>query len=317
MFRYCKLPLLRVLCAFVATSTASAQCERLPDGSWQCPRGEQVAQPTPMDVRVECPSARGSGTAVARLASGGTLIVTNHHVIRDQSRVTLHSGDGRRTIGQVAARDPANDLVAVAIDASWPIVNLGDDVTVGTPVQFRAYDAGLRFRKYFGNVHSEYQQAGSAGGYFATGASVAGNSGGGVYSRGQLVGVVWGNPNGGTAFIRIGPVRRLIEGVCRSHQRATPPSSRPSTPNRQSCDCDERWRQLESRLNTLTEQRPSPLQLPGMDWIKILGPALSLGGPIGVAIVAAGWLLRGRITRSERGRGGPRDNRFRERESGA
>ena len=274
-----------------------------------------------MDVRIECPTARGSGTAVARLDGGGTLVVSNHHVVRNQTNIALHAGDGKTTTGKLVAVDAANDLAAVAIDATWPVVNLGDEVTIGTPVQFRAFDAGLRFRKYFGTVRSEYQQAGSTGGFFATGASVPGNSGGGVYSRGRLVGVVWGNPNGGTAFVRIGPVRRLIERACgaRRVERNTIPEVQPSSsdegyspdfpvPIPRPCDCDERWRQLELRLESLNEHRPSPSS--NLDWLKIVAPAIGISGPIGVAIVVAGVLLRGRRMLNQRGTGGPRDDGF-------
>ncbi len=317
--------------ALLLMPSASAQCVRLPDGSWSCPQkpSAPIATPTAMDIRIECPTARGSGTAVARLASGGTVVVTNHHVIQGQRQIVLRSGDGRSAVGEVLHVDTANDLALVATAEEWPIVSLGDDVPIGSLVQFRAFDRGTHFRKYGGRIVSEYSPPGAANGYFATGPSVAGNSGGGVYSHGKLVGVIWGNPAAQTAFVRIGPIRRLlgrIRGVPgRNPQQlqrfpSAPPaprrSSRPALPasphpSRLPCDCEERWAALDRRLEqwkatierpTRPPQRPRPpIERPtpsgssgvvkGLSWGKIVAGALGVSGPIGLGIAIAGGLV--------------------------
>lgn len=326
MFRHLITPLLAAVYVVAVASTVAAQCTRLPDGSWSCPRAAPTTQPTAMDVRIECPAARGSGTAVARLASGGTLVVTNHHVVRDQPRIVVHSGHGQTATGRLAAIDAANDLAAVAIEATWPIVSLGDDVAIGTPVQFRAFDAGVRFRKYFGHIASEYSEPCGAGGWFATGQSVPGNSGGGVYRHGRLVGVVWGNPNGGTALVRIGPVQRLINRVVHRETVTDParnplPSNRPSdapVPGQEppvrcfpAGDCEERLQAIEQQLTELSPRQPvTPPPAMPLDWLQLAAAALGISGPIGAAIVAVGWLLG---SQRERGAGGPRDEDFRRR----
>lgn len=305
----------RVLLILITVAQlTSAQCIRLPDGSWSCPTAP-AAKPTAMDIRVECPTSRGSGTAVARLADGGTGIITNHHVVKGQSTVTLHAGDGQTAVGHVAVTDAANDLALVTIAERWPIVTLGDDVALGTPVQFRAFDQGLRFRKYYGRVVSEYTQAGAAAGYFASGASVEGNSGGGVYHQGKLVGVIWGNPAGQTALVRMGPVRQLLSRLPtrsplqRSSRPALPhPHASPHPP----CDCEERWAALDARLETFGDQQQPQQQIPSIDlpWDKLALGALGLSGPIGLGIAAAGALAGWLRKRSERGPGGPRDAPF-------
>ncbi len=249
--------------------------------------------------------------------------MTNYHVVRDQPSIVLHAGNGQTADGQLAEMDEASDLAAVAIDATWPVVNLGGAVSIGKPVQFRAFDAGMRFRKYFGHVASAYAQQGGAGGYFATGRSVPGNSGGGVYSQGKLVGVVWGSPAGGTAFVPIGPVRRLIDRACRRWTRQSSVPPRQSTPKSgdsgcqdsptpQPCDCHDRWDRLQQQIAQLQSRQPaSPPNVFAFDWLKLAAAALGFSGPIGVAIVAAGWLLG---ARRQRGVGGPRDDGFRRRE---
>ena len=348
----------------LACVTAAGQCQRQADGSWSCPSTQPARPtylapalppialppitppasrnlsrdlPTAMDVRVECPTARGSGTSIARRPEGGTLIVTNYHVIRNQARVVVYSGKGNRAIGRVAMVDRANDLALIAIDAHWPIVRLGNEVILGAMVQLRAFDRGVQFRKYAGRVVREYTEQGAAeAGYFATGASVAGNSGGGVYWQGKLVGVIWGNPQGQTAFVRIGPLRRMLDRLIRrlsgrhrlqqqeTQQQGTQPPSFPvpsAQPDR--CDCEERWAALQAQLDERLDARlplptlPLPTQLPptlppptsnppgeslqrlasGWSWGKLLATSLGVSGPIGLGIAVAGGLLGVRRSR--------------------
>lgn len=335
---------------FLIAITAS-QCVRAPDGDWSCPdvsaapfaqptqsagssaARRSLARPTAMDVRVECRTSRGSGTSVARLARNRTAIVTNHHVVAGQSRITLVAGDGQTATGTLLAVDKPNDLALIAVEAAWPVVALGDRVHAGLAVQFRAFDRGERFRKYYGNVTGEYRTRSNFQGWFATGQSVGGNSGGGVYSRGKLVGVIWGAPRGQTAFVPVDFVRRLIARVKSTSpvsivQRPSlvepPPRSNRDTPA-SGCDCDARFAQIEQRLQSQTPEGPairpgkSPsLVRPAISWGKLLAGALGISGPVGVGIALAGlfvsrkWRRQRDLGHSERGPGGPRNQRFRE-----
>jgi hypothetical protein len=321
-----------------------AECVRMPDGTWRCiptaPPSEPAAEPVATDVRVQCPTARGSATAVARSASGGTLVVTNHHVIRGQSSITLHSGTGATAAATVAALDEANDLALLEVASSWTFVTLGHEVPIGTHVQFRAFDAGTLFRKYYGQVTNTYQGQGTAG-YFATGTSRPGNSGGGVYSEGRLVGVVWGNPDGGTAFVPIEPVKRLIDRVKAKHIANKPPTTpleslpqlptpnfpTPNSTSPSTCDCDTRLARIEQQLTKLQKQNispsapatsppasvpPAPASSATLSLVTLVAGALGVSTPIGLAIVVAGALLRTKMRNRERGPGGPRDQTFHE-----
>ncbi|QDU54311.1 S1 family peptidase [Aeoliella mucimassa] len=368
MFRPISFSLLLCLVSLLTTDSTHSECIQLPNGTWQClptapvqPR-EPPAQPAAMDVQVECPTARGSGTAVALDHSGGTLVVTNHHVIVGQSQVVLHNGAGRTCTAEVAAIDEQNDLALLLVAERWPRAILGSETLIGTPVQFRAFDAGVTFRKYLGHVRSEYYSGDGGRGYFATGNSVPGNSGGGVYYNGQLVGVVWGNPDGGTAFVPVTCVRALIDRV---QNRAIPapafpknqplaprmdpgptdrsPATTPATdtpspvaPQRicESCDCDERWEQLQQQLDRLEQrQLPQPQQSPASElparelptreqpeertsllteipWLQIIAAGMGVTSPIGLAMVGLGWMLRLKRSHEVRGAGGPRDDDF-------
>lgn len=330
-------------CLLIAVATG--QCTRLPDGGWSCPEVPSVphAQPSPssiataMDVRVVCPTSRGSGTSVARLTNGGTAIVTNHHVVAGQGSIALRTGDGRTATGALLAVDRANDLALIGIADRWPIVTLGGTVQRGLAVQFRAFDRGEHFRKYFGNVVGQYQSQSptSAGGWFATGQSVGGNSGGGVYSRGKLVGVVWGAPQGQTAFVSVELVRKLIARVQGANSPATPPAvvvdsvdvPRPGPEKQARCDCDCEA-QLQSLQQQLRRQQPQPNPPPAvpprpavpsaLGWGKLIAAVLGVSGPVGVGIALAGLFVGRRVRgnriqpHDDRGAGGPREQRFRE-----
>jgi len=305
-----------------------------------------------MDIRVDCPTSRGSGTSVARLDGGGTAIVTNHHVIAGQASITLRAGDGRTATGTLLAVDQPNDLALVGVPTKWPVVKLGGNVQRGLAVQFRAFDRGEQFRKYYGNVVGEYRsQLSSAGGWFATGQSVGGNSGGGVYSRGKLVGVVWGAPQGQTAFVPVELVRRLIARVRAVSPSRSEPHIMPQTgpaagtddppqnslPNREGsnrlagCDCDARLQALQQELKQQREQQlqrqlpsgtnpaTSPTAVPSaLGWGKLIAAVLGVSGPVGIGIALAGLFVGRRVKsnrnppNNDRGAGGPREQRFRE-----
>lgn len=135
-------------------------------------------------------------------------------------------------------------------------------------------------------------------GFFATGRSVQGNSGGGVYARGRLVGVVWGNPQGGTAFIPIGPVRSLINRVIgRPDAIITPPS--PASPQ-----FPRKPTEPPPTTNpTPPENTDSVLPIGLLDKLtlgKILAGSLGLSTPVAIAAVAVGALFRRRLQKNRR-----------------
>lgn len=215
------------------------------------PQTQPGAQPVDSDIRIECESARGSGTGIARTANGGTYIVTNYHVIKGQNSITVHSGTNQTATATVADYDEGEDVAILVITESWGFVNLGDDVAVGTDVHFRAFDSGIRFRKYFGRVTANYSQQDGSPGCFASGNSVPGNSGGGVYCKGLFVGMIWGSPDGQTAFLPCSVIRRILDRLRGGNSTPMVPLPErenpcPSCPQG-SCDCDGKITKLISQ----------------------------------------------------------------------
>jgi hypothetical protein len=151
-----------------------------------------------------------------------------------------------------------------------------------------------------------------------------------------MVGVVWGNPDGGTAFVPIGPVKQLIERVTAKRIANKPPvapleslpafpSPQPLAPSPSLCDCNNRLARIEQQLTTLQKQYispsapaisppasvpPAPASSATLSLVTLVAGALGVSTPIGVAIVVAGTLLRMKLRNRERGPGGPRTPTF-------
>jgi serine protease DegQ len=66
------------------------------------------------DARAE--TARGVGSGVIYRSDG--IILTNHHVVADASRIDVGFADGSRIPGHVTATDPDTDLAVIRVDRS-------------------------------------------------------------------------------------------------------------------------------------------------------------------------------------------------------
>lgn len=151
------------------------------------------------DARLVCDlgggrSQCGSGTLIGH-SSRGTVAITNHHVIEGASAVFVINR-GHKYRGKVLTANKQHDVALVEIPGRLAHVEIGGDVPEGEMLHFRAFDCGVHFRTWWAHPSQTY--------------SVGGNSGGGVYHRGKLVGVIWGNRQDRIAFTPISRVRRMI-----------------------------------------------------------------------------------------------------------
>lgn len=72
------------------------------------------------------------------------IVVTNHHVVRNATRLTVTLNDGRKLSGRIVGRDPATDIAVVQIEGKdLPTLSLGDShhlrvgewvVAIGSPL---------------------------------------------------------------------------------------------------------------------------------------------------------------------------------------
>jgi putative serine protease PepD len=97
---------------------------------------------------IETSFSLGTAFAVRRSANGGTILVTNYHVVRDQWASGRHSvslKQGSRTItGTIATVRPHEDLASVEVVANLPLLSLTTKVPpVGSPVLVVGSPLGL------------------------------------------------------------------------------------------------------------------------------------------------------------------------------
>ncbi len=197
------LPLFSLSCAFAPTvkkispAVVSIQAER----SLQTDLGALIQDPLlkyffqdedhPSDV----PTVRALGSGVIVSLDG--YILTNYHVIRDTTELTIKLEDGREFIGKVVACDPPSDLGVVKIEGTkLPIAYLGDSEAL------EVGDVVLAIGNPFGVGQTVTQGIVSAlqrknlglnlyEGYIQTDAAInPGNSGGALVNlEGQLIGI--------------------------------------------------------------------------------------------------------------------------------
>ncbi len=205
----------------------------------------RLGEPTDVRIRVKVGSGyqSGSGTAFGHHQSG-TLILTNHHVIEGGSSVVVCIGQ-REILAKVLGSEPdPTDAAILWVPGEFDVVSVATDTPADAMAEFRAYDGGQHFRCWQGRILGFKYSS-----YVADTYSVGGNSGGGVYVNGQLVGVLWGNRDNQLAFTGVGPIRKLCGrlgiGIAAGVPQYTPPlvplpdreNPCPSCPQG-SCDCD-------------------------------------------------------------------------------
>jgi serine protease Do len=137
---------------------------------------------------------RGQGSGFIVSADG--LILTNAHVVRDATEVTVRLSDRREFSAKVLGADPATDIAVLKVDAAGlPTVNMGD------PGQLEVGDPVLAIGSPFGFEQTATQGIVSAKGrslpgdsyvpFIQTDAAVnPGNSGGPLFDgAGRVVGI--------------------------------------------------------------------------------------------------------------------------------
>ncbi|MEU4572763.1 S1C family serine protease [Nonomuraea sp. ATR24] len=153
-----------------------------------------AARVLPSVVSIELRRGGGSGFVV----DGRGHVLTNAHVVRGESEVTVVLGDGRRLAARVLGADDDEDLAVLRVDgaAGLPPATLGRSAALAVGEQVLAIGSplGLSGTVTAGIVSAldrEVRLGGSARTAVQTDASInPGNSGGPlVNARGEVVGV--------------------------------------------------------------------------------------------------------------------------------
>lgn len=95
------------------------------------------------DVEV---AGSGSGVAFKHAKDGGTYIITNDHVVKNAKSIKVTDANGTRHTAKLVGTDPETDIAVVRIDASLPLITVGNSehLRVGQTVYAIGSPFGLR-----------------------------------------------------------------------------------------------------------------------------------------------------------------------------
>ena len=176
-------------------------CEMLPGAPSDAP----ATQPTPTElttvqlvqqvqdgvVKIQTPDGSGSGFIVE---SNG-LVITNEHVVRGHTNVTVRLASGTSYAGTVLGYDQVADLASVKIAGGvFHALTLGDSdaVQVGQDVVALGYPLGSQSPVVTDGIVSVKVPINGVQNLQTTAAINPGNSGGPLFNRkGEVVGVNW------------------------------------------------------------------------------------------------------------------------------
>jgi hypothetical protein len=192
-----------------------------PDERVSAPAHRRSAARTDLDryrdatVGVRTPGGSGSGVVVWSDAAR-SVVLTAHHVIDREPSVAVR-GDGRTLPAAVLAADPAQDLAALLVAAPLPAAAVAEaDPADGTEVTLVGL-ASLWSRGAAGRPITLWAVEARTAAY----ESHSGDSGGGVFAAGRLVGIHCGRvgdaADGPTRayHVRVAPIRTLLARVLR------------------------------------------------------------------------------------------------------
>jgi S1-C subfamily serine protease len=194
-----------------------------------CPCSGKTAKATdPRDslVRVRKGGAQGSGTVV-HSGQGWSLVLTAAHVVDGPGALTVR-GNGTTYPAQVIDSDTAADLAAVLVPADLPAVKVSEtDPADGTEVLLIGMTSIVSRPKLSGRDTLSGREVLL---YGTEADSDSGDSGAGVFVKGELVGVHCGKVHSGPGAkgtphaTATGPVRKFLARVLGKGVTAAPKS---------------------------------------------------------------------------------------------
>jgi S1-C subfamily serine protease len=224
---------------------------------------EMVARAMPAVVLIETTTGRGSGFFVAR-----DTLITNVHVVQNDSYVTLRRMDGSTTNANVHLRAPGFDIAVLKVAQPSPsqaVIPMGSahSLRAGQEVIVIGSALGMLHNSVSRGVVSGLRKAGNATLVQTDAASNPGNSGGPMLDRnGAVIGITtmgYKNSEGLNFGVAIDHARDLMEGRERNLGRAgdlaqIDGASTGSETDRQQQQGEERFRSLVREMSTAAQR---------------------------------------------------------------
>lgn len=192
----------------------------------------------------------GSGTLIAVDSSCGFILTCAHLFDRSTAGIVVTFADGSRFAARLVGIDRAHDLAALAIRRPHlPPLTVSQEEPSGT-LAACGFGADGQFRRSHGAIVGQALAVGATHPCLTiAGAVRPGDSGGGVLNtRGQLVGVVWGQRDQRTYATCGRPVREFLARILGQHPRPAQSSPVPTAPQP---DWQAWSRDIESRIAAL------------------------------------------------------------------
>jgi len=244
---------------FVCASNAlRAQCSIDPvTGRQVCTSPDRGSAPA-IDSSAHCritvaDGSTGSGTLVACDQSGGWVLTCSHLFDGSTARIVVAFPSGERFAANLIDRDRPHDLAALAIRRPDVKPLAVSDQEPGGILAACGFGSNGQFRCIRGATIGQALAAGATHPSLMIGGAVRpGDSGGGVLNtRGQIVGVVWGQRDGLTYATCGRPLREFLARL-RGKQPTTSPQPQVPSP-----ELD--WRawsdEMESRIRALDAKK--------------------------------------------------------------
>lgn len=142
------------------------------------------------------------------------LILTNHHAIRGEGKVTVELADGETSPAKVVRSTDIQDLALLQIaPVSHPTVKFGDAPRTDEPIRIHGFARGTAYRASGGSVTGPARPANTERDtMFITDAGVVQGMSGGpaLNEKGQLVGVLFGGGEKESFCVSIATVREFL-----------------------------------------------------------------------------------------------------------
>jgi hypothetical protein len=266
------LPPVQILLLFVfglVCNAGNAQCYIDPfTGQRICSRSGASSQSPAVDSAAHCritvaDGTKGSGTLVDRSESVGLVLTCAHLFETSKSQIVVSFANGRRFGANLVELDKANDLAAVEIRRpDVAPLSVCDEEPSGT-LTACGYGPNDVFRAIRGAITGHPTAAGASyPSTTITGAVRPGDSGGAVLNtRGQLVGVVWGQRDCQTYATCGRAVCEFLQRIRNRHVAnrnevvaVSPTSPQPQAPS-PSFDWQTWTKELDTRIRALDAKK--------------------------------------------------------------
>jgi hypothetical protein len=180
--------------------------------------GESSTRPSTLDPSAHCrirvaDGTTGSGTLVAADRSLGLVLTCSHLFDQSTDGIIVSFTDGKLFAARLLDRDRAHDLAALSIRRPAAVPLAVSDEPPNGRLAACGFGPHGQFRCVLGDITGQAVAAGAIHPSLTmAGAVRPGDSGGGVFnSRGEVVGVVWGQRDGMTYTSCGRPLREFLD----------------------------------------------------------------------------------------------------------